>query len=44
VDKALGKIDDLESSIESLKETYARHAGLVKALSELRTYIRHYRE
>ena len=39
VDKALGKIDDLESSIESLKETYARHAGLVKALSELRTYI-----
>ena len=39
VDKALGKIDDLESSIESFKETYARHAGLVKALSELRTYI-----
>ena len=39
VDKALGKIDDLENSIESLKETYARHAGLVKALSELRTYI-----
>ena len=43
VDKALGKIDDLESSIESLKETYARHAGLVKALSELRTYIVHNR-
>ena len=39
VDKALGKIDDLERSIESFKETYARHAGLVKALSELRTYI-----
>ena len=39
VDKALGKIDDLESAIESFKETYARHAGLVKALSELRTYI-----
>ncbi len=39
VDKALGKIDDLESSIESFKETYARHAGLVKALSELRTHI-----
>jgi hypothetical protein len=39
VDKALGKIDDLESSIASFKETYARHAGLVKALSELRTYI-----
>jgi len=39
VDKALGKINDLESSIESLKETYARYAGLVKALSELRTYI-----
>src|SRR5262245_53723738 len=39
VDKALGKINDLESSIESLKETYARYTGLVKALSELRTYI-----
>src|SRR5207248_176835 len=39
VDKALGKIDALESAIESLKETSARHAGLVKALSELRTYI-----
>jgi hypothetical protein len=35
--KALGKIDDLESAIESFKETYARHAGLGKALSELRT-------
>jgi hypothetical protein len=39
VDKALGKIDDLEISIESFKETYARYAGLVKALAELRTYI-----
>jgi hypothetical protein len=39
VDKSLGKIDDLESSIGSFRETYARYAGLVKALSELRTYI-----
>src|SRR5215510_2771225 len=39
VDKALGKIDDLESSIAPFSETYARYAGLVKALSELRTYI-----
>ncbi len=39
VDKALGKIDDLESAIESFEGTYARYAGLVKALSELRTYI-----
>jgi hypothetical protein len=39
VDKALGKIDDLESSIEPFSETYARYAGWVKALSELRTYI-----
>ena len=39
VDKALGKIDDLERSIEPFRETYARYAGLVKALSELRTYI-----
>jgi hypothetical protein len=39
VDKALGKIDDLESSIEPFSETYARYAGLVKALSQLRTYI-----
>ena len=39
VDKALGKIDDLESAIEPFSETYARYAGLVKALSELRTYI-----
>jgi hypothetical protein len=39
VDKSLGKIDDLESSIGSFREMYARYAGLVKALSELRTYI-----
>jgi hypothetical protein len=39
VDKALGKLDDLESAIEPFSETYARYAGLVKALSELRTYI-----
>ena len=39
VDKALGKIDDLETLIEPFSETYARYAGLVKALSELRMYI-----
>src|SRR5713101_6777826 len=39
VDKALGKIDDLESAIEPFSETYARFLPLVKALSELRTYI-----
>jgi hypothetical protein len=39
VDKALGKIDDLETSIEPFSETYARFAQLVKALSALRTYI-----
>ena len=39
VDKALGKIDDLERAIEPFSETYARYAGVVKALSELRTYI-----
>ena len=39
VDKALSKIDDLETSIESFSETYARFPRLVKALSELRTYI-----
>src|SRR3989442_2727914 len=31
VDKALGKIDDLETSIESFNETYARFPRLVKA-------------
>src|SRR5215510_6015520 len=39
VDKALGKIDDLETSMEPFSETYARYAGLVKALAALRTYI-----
>jgi hypothetical protein len=39
VDKALGKIDDLETSIEPFSETYARFPRLVKALSELRTSI-----
>jgi hypothetical protein len=39
VDKALGKIDDLETSIEPFRATYARFTSLVKALSELRTYI-----
>ena len=39
VDKALGKIDDLATSIEPFHETYVRYAGLVKALAELRTYI-----
>src|SRR5438270_1145648 len=39
VDKALGKIDDLASSIALFQETYARFTQLVKALSELRTYI-----
>ena len=39
VDKALGKIDELETSIEPFSETYARYAGLVKALLELRTSI-----
>ena len=39
VDKALGKIDDLASSIGLFQETYARFTQLGKALSELRTYI-----
>src|ERR671936_766285 len=39
VDKALGKIDELETSLEPFRETYARFPQLVKALSELRTYI-----
>jgi hypothetical protein len=39
VDKALGKIDDLEASIEPFRETYARFTPLVKAVSKLRTYI-----
>jgi hypothetical protein len=43
VDKALGKIDDLETSMEPFSETYARFPQLVKALSELRTYSVHNR-
>ncbi len=39
VDKALGKIDDLASSIEPFNGTYVRFDHLVKALSALRTYI-----
>jgi hypothetical protein len=39
VDKALGKIDDLESAIAPFSETYARCPQLVKALSAWRTYI-----
>ena len=39
VDKALSKIDDLETSIAPFSETYARFPRLVKALSELRTSI-----
>jgi hypothetical protein len=39
VDKALGKIDDLVSSIAPFNETYARFNALVKALAALRTYI-----
>ena len=43
VDKALGKIDEVETSIEPFNETYARFPRLVKALSELRTSIVHNR-
>jgi len=39
VDKALSKLNDLESSIEPCNETYARFPQWVKALSTLRTYI-----
>jgi hypothetical protein len=39
VDKALGKLNNLESSIEPFNETYARFPQLIKALSGLRTYI-----
>jgi hypothetical protein len=38
IDKALGKLDDLATSIEPVEKTYARFPRLVKALSELRTY------
>ena len=37
--KALGKIDELATSLEPFRETYARFPRLVKALSGLRTYI-----
>src|SRR6266446_1614285 len=43
VDKALGKIDELASSIALFQETYARFNPLVKALSELHTSIVHNR-
>ena len=43
IDKALGKIDDLETSIESCNETYARFPRLVQAVAEVRTYIVHNR-
>src|SRR6266849_850429 len=43
VDKALGKIDDLETSIEPFRATYARFTPLAKALSALRTYVVHNR-
>src|SRR5262245_27533757 len=39
VDKALGKIDDLETSIAPFSESYPPFPRLVKALSALRTYI-----
>src|SRR5215467_11843599 len=39
VDKALGKINDLQTSVEPFHQMYARYPQLVKALSELRTYI-----
>ncbi len=39
VDKALGKIDELATSIAPFNETYARFPQLVKALSALRTSI-----
>jgi hypothetical protein len=39
VDKALGKIDALETSIAPFSESYPRFPRLVKALSALRTYI-----
>jgi hypothetical protein len=43
VDKALGKIDALESASEPFEGTYARYAGLVKALSALGTDLVHNR-
>jgi hypothetical protein len=43
VDKALGKIDALQTSIAPFEETYARFPRLLKALAELHTYIVHNR-
>jgi hypothetical protein len=43
VDKALGKIDALETLIAPFSERYPRFPRLVKALSALRTYIVHNR-
>ena len=43
VDKALSKLNDLESSIEPCNETYARFPQWVKALSAWRTSIVHNR-
>ena len=43
VDKALGKIDDLATSLEPFRETYARFPRLIKALSGVRTSIVHNR-
>jgi hypothetical protein len=43
VDKALGKIDELENSMKPFSETYGQYAGWVKALSALRTYGVHNR-
>jgi hypothetical protein len=39
VDKALGKIDELETALEPFSETYARFPRLVTVLSRVRTYI-----
>jgi hypothetical protein len=43
VDKALGQIDALETSLEPFSATYARFTPLVKAWAELRTYVVHNR-
>ena len=43
VDKALGKMDGLETAIEPFRETYTRFPQLVQALSKLRTSIVHTR-
>ncbi len=39
VDKALGKMNDLQTSVAPFHQTYARYPQLVKALAELHTYI-----